>query len=120
MGYTTEFDGSIELAPPLSLTQFKQLESFAAAQHEGGFPGYYCQWVPNSDGTALVWDGGEKFYNASEWMQYLIDHFIEPWGIKADGVINAEGEDHGDTWRLHVDDNEVSVTRAKITWDSVR
>lgn len=28
------------------------------------------------DGTAIQWDGGEKFYASSEWMQYLIKHFF--------------------------------------------
>jgi hypothetical protein len=30
-------------------------------------PGLWCQWIPNEDGTAICWDGGEKFYNSIEW-----------------------------------------------------
>jgi len=25
-------------------------------------PGLWCQWIPSDDGTAIEWDGGEKFY----------------------------------------------------------
>src|SRR5574337_684850 len=25
-------------------------------------PGLWCQWRPTDDGTAIEWDGGEKFY----------------------------------------------------------
>src|SRR4051812_17179568 len=27
-----------------------------------GQPGLWCQWIPNEAGTAIEWDGGEKFY----------------------------------------------------------
>jgi hypothetical protein len=44
-----------------------------------GQPGLWCQWVVN-DYNYLEWDGGEKFYNYTEWLDYLIEHFFEPWG----------------------------------------
>ncbi len=41
-----------------------------------GQPGLWCQWRPNTTGTAIVWDGGEKFYDYVEWAEYLIANFL--------------------------------------------
>lgn len=92
-----------------------------------GQPGLWCQWVPNADGTRIVWDGNEKFYYAENWMKYLIDHFLKPGAeaSKADdpqfdnftfdhyvnGTIEAQGEDPNDRWDLCVDENEVLVRK---------
>src|SRR5437588_5601505 len=35
-------------------------------------PNLWCQWVPNDDGTAIVWDGSEKFYDYVPWLEYLV------------------------------------------------
>lgn len=110
MGYTTTFKGRIEVEPPLGPEERRFLVNFSATRrmkrkngpyycglgfagqaHEPdiidyneppeGQPGLWCHWVPTHDGEAIVWDGGEKFYNAAEWMQYIIDHFLKPGAI---------------------------------------
>jgi hypothetical protein len=80
----------------------------------GGQPGLWCQWVPNEDGTAIVWDTGEKFYEYSEWIAYLIEHFLEPWGYKLNGVVEWNGEEDEDVGRLHVKDNLVAAKQAEV------
>jgi hypothetical protein len=88
-----------------------------------GQPGLWCQWIPNDEGTVICWDGGEKFYDAAEWMKYLIDHFLKP-GCRAavklpflqanhivNGVIHAQGEDSDDRWDLVVHANSVATQR---------
>lgn len=107
-----------------------------------GQPGLWCQWVPAVNETdelgdpvsanAIEWDGGEKFYYAPEWMQYIIDHFIgsdpiakqvDPekfsflQGHKVNGVIDAQGEDPDDRWRLVVEDNIVSEQQPTLVWE---
>lgn len=93
-----------------------------------GQPGLWCQWVPTEDGAAIEWDGGEKFYDSVEWMAYLIEHFIgSAPKAKAqlpflqahtlNGVIEAQGEESGDIWRLIVKDNEVRAKKARIVYD---
>jgi hypothetical protein len=72
-----------------------------------GQPGLWCQWKPTEDGTAIEWDGGEKFYDYIDWMKYIIAHFLKPWGIVANGRITWQGEEHGDTGTLIVENNEV-------------
>jgi len=150
MGYTTDFDGFIEVIPALSALEIEFLNKFSDTRRMdrekgpyyidgGGFggqdresdvrdynnppegqPGLWCQWVPNGDGTAIEWDGKEKFYDSPEWMAYLIKHFLGtnplakaelPFlqGHTLNGTIAAQGEDPSDMWLLHVVDNQVSI-----------
>lgn len=106
MGYTTDFDGQIDIVPALNeqeiefLTKFANTRrmdrekgpyyvdggGFAGQDHEAdvrnfssppdGQPSLWCQWVPNDDGDGLVWDCEEKFYESAKWMAYLIQHFL--------------------------------------------
>jgi hypothetical protein len=75
-----------------------------------GQPGLWCGWRPNEEGTAIIWDGGEKFYSYVEWLQYLVDHFLGPWDYKLNGKINWYGEDHSDTGTITVKDNVISTS----------
>jgi hypothetical protein len=155
MGYNTDFSGRVEINPPLDEAERNFLEKFAgtrrmfrgkgpyyvdntgmAGQDEeadsidynrppAGQPGLWCQWVPTPDGKYIKWDGGEKFYNASEWMTYIIDHFLKANPIAklphlkphtCNGEIKAAGEDPDDRWKLVVKDNKVSVKRGVVSY----
>lgn len=164
MGYTTDFQGSVSIEPPLSEREIEYLAKFANTRRmrrgagpyfvggSGSFgqgndpdiedsneapegqPGLWCQWVPNEDGTALEWDGGEKFYSSAEWMAYLRTHFIAgaegidrpaaalldpegmgwlPGGHRMAGVIFAAGEEFDDIWRLEVREEGVFARQAE-------
>lgn len=160
MGYTTEFEGQVTIEPPLNPSERDYLLKFANTRHmdrgNGQYhvdngrdndydydvrdhnrppaeqPGLWCQWVPTADGSALEWDGGEKFYNPVEWMQYIINHFLKD-GAEAsnttdpqftgftfnhvlNGTIVAQGEDPGDRWLLAVKDNEVARYQGQIVY----
>jgi hypothetical protein len=104
MGYTTEFDGSVAVTPPLNPSEIDYLARFADSRRfsrvagpyaldETGFrgpdvidynqppegqPSLWCNWAPTADGTAIGWNEAEKFYDSAEWMQYLIDTFLRP------------------------------------------
>ena len=146
MGYTTSFEGQVAVEPPLNPAEIAYLRDFAESRRhlrpEGpystrdygfnqlggndynttpeGQPGRWCQWVPTADGTGIEWDGVEKFYGGTEWMQYLIDHFLKPgahahgqpgfekftFDHTVTGLIKAQGDEPGDTWELVVVDNE--------------
>ncbi len=80
-------------------------------------PGLWLQWVLNEDGTELSWDGNEKFYNYTEWLQYLIAHFFEPWGIKLNGEIEWVGEESNDRGKIVVVDNNVEILDAVIGYE---
>ena len=131
MGYTTEFRGAITIDPPLSEREVEFLHAFAEERHGGntevhrGYPGFWCQWVPTADGTLLVWDGSEKFYDSEKWMKFLIDEFIGPkprfsgmhglfTGHQLNGVIEAQGEEIADHWFLIVEDSIVYRANAIV------
>src|SRR5215471_12940599 len=65
-----------------------------------GQPGLWCQWVPTEHDDGIEWDGGEKFYHYAEWLQYIIDSFLAPWGYVVEGVVRWEGEEPGDVGHL--------------------
>lgn len=160
MGYTTEFDGHVNIVPPLNewerdfLTKFAETRRMDRDQgpyyvddpepygqgHEGvrdwnrppqGQPGLWCQWTPDEP-SVLVWDGAEKFYNAEEWMAYIIDHFLRPgahaqgqpgfeeftFDHTVNGEILASGEDSDDHWKLVVSDNAVTTAQGRITYSN--
>lgn len=159
MGYTTTFNGSVSITPPLNEEEIEFLDKFNRSRrmnrkngpyfvdgngdfgedHDSdiidfngpppGQPGLWCQWITNHDGTGLEWDEGEKFYNAAEWMQYIITHFLAPNAVAkselpflqanhtVNGEIDAEGESQGDMWKLVVTDNVVTVKQGRIVFD---
>lgn len=98
-------------------------------------PGLWCQWEPVDDGT-IEWNGAEKFYASEEWMGYIAillgrggqsyvrDHIDEDDRLQyftndhvLNGVIDAQGEEAADRWRLVVEDNVVTRQSARIVWD---
>ncbi|MFB7910802.1 hypothetical protein ACFC1T_30640 [Kitasatospora sp. NPDC056076] len=158
MGYTTDFTGRVAVTPPLNPAEIAYLRKFAGTRRmdraggpyyvdgsgyagqgrdadirdfdkpPAGQPGLWCRWVTTADGAAIEWSQVEKFYDAPEWMTYLIDHFLKPrahaqgtpgfeeftFDHVADGTIDAQGEEPWDTWQLLVRGNEVSVSAAEL------
>lgn len=72
-------------------------------------PGPWCQWRPNDDGTAFLWDDGEKFYNYVEWIVYLVDNFFKPKGYTLNGTVSWIGEEPHDLGRIRILGNVVEV-----------
>jgi hypothetical protein len=79
-------------------------------QEPTGQPGLWCQWTPNEDGSAIEWDQGEKFYRYVEWIEYLIRHFLSPWGYTLNGTVEYQGEDSSDKGRIVIVNNGVKNT----------
>jgi len=160
MGYTTQFNGEIFVEPLLNKEEIDYLNKFSksrrmdrvqgpyfvdgSASHTDptinnydkppeGQPGLWCDWVPTSDGMAIIWNESEKFYSSLEWMGYLIDHFIGPnpiakrvdpegfsflGGHTLNGEIYAVGdEDPGDLWKLVVKDSMVKYVQGVVKYE---
>lgn len=114
MGYSTSFEGQFTFDKPLSAKHLAYLIKFANERHESkkyaDVPSIFCQWVPNEDGTALRWDGNEKFQEYTKWLDFLIAHFIAPWGYVLNGVVTWEcREDSLSTGTITVSDNYVKT-----------
>jgi hypothetical protein len=91
---------------------FGQKRDESVLEHNGppkGQPGLWCQWTPNEAGTAIEWDGGEKFYEYVAWLEYLIEHFLKPWGYVLNGSVTWQGEESDDRGTIHVRDNVVQA-----------
>ncbi len=119
MGLNTDFYGQFVLNRPLTPPHRAILEEFAEEEHDrdgsdGKPPTTYCQWRPTKDGTGLEWDGVEKFYYYGEWLEYLIAHFLKPWGYTLSGAVRYAGWTEGVKGTITVTDNEVTVTREQV------
>ena len=68
-------------------------------------PGLWCQWV--IEDNCIVWDQGEKFYEYTRWLEYIIGRILKPNGYTCNGVIRWRGEDFNDVGTIIVKDNEV-------------
>lgn len=73
-----------------------------------GQPGLWCQWIPTDDGTAIVWDDNEKFYYYIEWLQYIVEHFLTPWGYTLSGEVAWNGEEPADFGKIVVSSTPVN------------
>jgi hypothetical protein len=172
VGYTTTFEGRVEVTPPLNEAEATYLRDFNESRRmkrtkgpyfvggsgwrgqggdedvldanhaPDGQPGLWCQWVPSEDDAGLEWDQGEKFYDATAWMAYLVEHFLQPSAVAsldlagsiqqdprfaeftfdhvANGFIEAEGEESGDLWAIKVVDNEVTEVAGKVVYEGTR
>ena len=78
-------------------------------------PSLWCQWVPDASGISIVQDEGEKFYGYVEWIEYLIEHFLGPWGYVLNGSVSWEGEDSDDRGIIYIKDNVVEAVPDDIS-----
>lgn len=107
MGYSTDFEGSINIEPPLNSFEIDYLTKFSWTRHmkrqQGPYfviddidnaedetgvisfneppasqPSLWCNFLPTEDGTAIRWNECEKTYEGYAWIKYLIDHFLKP------------------------------------------
>ncbi len=78
-------------------------------------PGLWCQWTVSDDGAELLWDEGEKFYDYTEWLEYLVENFLAPWGYVIAGEVEWEGEDSDDRGTIYAKDNCIQAIQSEIT-----
>jgi hypothetical protein len=60
-------------------------------------------------GDRLEHTGGEKFDGYIEWLDYLVEHFFSPWGIKIIGLVRYEGDMLLDAGTIEIIDNRIEV-----------
>ena len=112
MGYTTIFAGGFKLDKPLTTEHRKLIDNITQTRHdEGSFPSYYCQWKVDETGTRIIWDGGEKFYGYTEWIE-IIKMFLELLGYQISGKVFWRGESHGDVGSIKIRNGNVKVWSA--------
>lgn len=79
-----------------------------------GQPGLWCHWIPTEDREGIEWNGAEKFYDYVEWIEYIIEYFLDSWGYKLNGVVHWKGKDPSDIGTIFITDNKVEVIEGKM------
>jgi hypothetical protein len=64
----------------------------------------------------IEWDGGEKFYDYVEWLEYIINNFLAPKGYVLNGECPYQGEDSDDVGKIVVKDNVVTRLEGYIAY----
>lgn len=108
MGYTTDFVGRFTVEPRLTMEQFAELSELVEWPGDGKARGGYCQWKPTKDGKGLEWDGGEKFYDYVECLEWIIRTKLKPWGCVLSGSVKYKGEQRDDRGTVEVAANVVT------------
>jgi hypothetical protein len=75
-----------------------------------GQPCLWCKWGPTDDGMGIEWTQCEKFYYYADWLEYIVAHFLKPWGYVLNGAVTWRGESSSDRGTLRVKDNEIVKT----------
>lgn len=132
MGYDTNFTGQFDLDKPLThehasylnniASQGGDMEPPAGSIIDDNEPAAYCDWVPTEDGTGIEWNGAEKFGDYVDWIEYLISHFLKPWGYVLNGQISWSGDDSEDSGTIYVQNNKVEAVFDEVlnpgpSWD---
>lgn len=85
-------------------------------------PSLWCPWKPAQSLDALEWDGLEKPGSETEWVSYLVKHFLGPWGYTLSGEVTWQGEEDEDRGTIFVKGNQVeavldSPERGRPSWE---
>jgi len=83
-------------------------------------PGLWLQWTPLDDRITIEWDGGEKFYNYVEWLEYIVDKILAPRGYKLSGEVYWDGEDSEDKGKITVKNNKIVARQANFSYNAPR
>jgi hypothetical protein len=118
MGYTTDFIGEFKLNRKLDSITHNFLNNVVDYNCPPEIqPSSWCQWIPTEDGMAIVWDGGEKFYEYVDWIKYLITKVLAPAGYILNGEVEWQGEDREDMGKIVITNNVVKIQTATITFE---
>jgi hypothetical protein len=111
MGYNTEFEGkfTFDKGNFLSAEQAAGINLLEDHQTKLQKPNYACDWEAYGDGHAIEWNGNEKFSNSVEWIEFIIEEFLKPWGKNLNGTVRYRGEDFDDVGSIIIKDNVISI-----------
>ena len=78
-------------------------------------PSLWCQWGPSDDGKYIVWDSWVNEHYCYEWIQYLINNFIDPWGYKLNGTSKwIDTIDQSNSGKISIVNNKVEVANFAV------
>ena len=122
MGYSTYFDGHFEMSQKLTVSQIDTLLELTRWDTDApeDAPNDQSPWQPVEHKTKRVLEPGgkdlmcvlesineEKIYRWADWLEFLIDKYFDPWGVKLNGDMIWQGEETGDSGVIFVKNNRV-------------
>lgn len=123
MGYNTTVTGTLHIVPPLSWTEFQDSKYCAKYDERTDLILRVDEEsVPTPDGPLLrrtaralvpAWEEAFRAYRLLENVQAAIDAFPEHEFI---GVLECEGEDNPDMWRIVVRGRQAVKVEPEIKW----
>jgi len=125
MGYYTYFCGTFNVTPPMTKEHREYINNINKGS-EGAHqvqPDSWCGWfVVDKDGfhdllgefnpdesVLRTWDGLIKFYDYTEWLEYLIKNLFEPNGYTVNGEVQWDGDERDDTGTITITNNKVEA-----------
>lgn len=126
MSYTTSFDGSIDITPPIPWGKIKDSPflpvnakgregrdlMFTLTQYER-HTDEGVLLVTQADSLVSTWSDEARGYSIVKHLQEVVDLFPDH---EFTGRIDAQGEDAGDMWRLKVVERQATKFEPKIVW----
>lgn len=120
MGYSTDFEGELLFTRPLIGPELATVQKLFwmtkdEADHQslkmshGDISYVQFEFTKNLDG--IKWDGSEKFYQAVEAVNFIIENArvtIPDFGLK--GTLKAQGEEVDDRWLLQIGESGWAVS----------
>ena len=101
MGYTTDFSGKMTCTPKLTEDQIAYINLFSQTRR-------MARDEESENGKHISWNGAEKFYYYTDWLEYLQKNVLDTWGVKLNGKIKWRGEDSSDRGVLLANNGEIS------------
>lgn len=125
MGYTTTFKGQLSFTTELTASQLVKLNSILGEDCRD-HPEWkkkdlgYIQFELTKDFTGIQWDGSEKFYDAVDITNLVIELMKKEYpnfGLK--GKLAAQGEDSDDRWFLLIQDGKAVKEDIPLATDEI-
>jgi hypothetical protein len=121
MGYHVTWKGSFQTDCPMAPEHVKELRQYEDSEDwPGATPDVrFNPWLVAKDGEGFE-VLTDKPGDWKAWLQYLVDHFLTPWGYKLSGTVEWDGEERGDAGTITIEGGIVKARRRKLamSWAS--
>lgn len=133
--YLADFADTRQTSPDHGQLVVNPTGSIRGNDPQDNKPGIWCNWIVDEHDN-LTWNEMEKTYDHAEWLVWIITHLLGPESRAfvrmhlnddtrlahfthdhvVNGVVDAQGEDHDDMWRIKVTDSHVEVQYPEIVY----
>jgi len=87
---------------------------------DSGFYGYpyrsYCPWEAGSGGRSIVPSEHECPRDFEEWITWIVEKFLAPYGTIVNGEVTWYGEEAPDCGKIRIVDNKITFLKGVVTF----